>query len=131
MIEVSAEEFSTLVAEAFERIPESVKSRLEKVALLARDEVTDEQRTDLGMHRDEQLLGLFEGVTRGDEVTAGSHLPPTITLFRNAILEHCETLDEVRREISDTLWHEVAHYLGLDESEVRHEEHRHDRQHRS
>ncbi len=130
MIQISREEFARLVAEAFERIPENVRERLENVALIAEDEVSDEQRRDLGMAPGEQLLGLFEGFARGDEVSATSYLPPKISIFRKPLAEDAESMEELEGEIADTLWHEVAHYLGLDEGEVRHAEDVHDAAHR-
>lgn len=110
-----------MVASAIDGIPASVREMLDPVVFLVRDEPSAYQRESLELG-DDDLLGLFEGYTRGEEAVAGSRVPPTITLFRLPILRECETLDEVRREIADTLWHEVAHYLGLDEDDVRHEE---------
>jgi predicted Zn-dependent protease with MMP-like domain len=130
VIQLSAKNFARLVAEAFEKIPEDVRARLENVALVAEEEVSDFQRKELGLEPGEQLLGLFEGVARGEEVNAATYLPPKISIFSKPILEDAGSLEEVRSEISDTLWHEVAHYLGLDEDEVQHAEHVHDELHR-
>lgn len=124
-VDVSAERFEEMFAEAIEAIPASVRKNLENVAFLVSDEPDYDQREHLELG-DDDLLGLFEGYTRGQEHNAGSYLPPTITLFRLPILACCDTEEEVMQEIKDTLWHEVAHYLGLDEDDVRHEERKSD-----
>lgn len=118
---VSPQEFEEMVAEAIARIPASVQDNLENVVFLTADEPREDQRQELELG-DDDLLGLFEGATRGEERTIGSHLPPVITLFRLPLLAWCRDRAELEQEIADTLWHEVAHYLGLDEDDVRHEE---------
>lgn len=126
MTRIGDKEFRAMAAAAVERIPGDVRSKLENLVILTEDEPSPEKLAELGMEDDDTLLGLFEGLTRGEERTAGSHLPPVITLYRLPILECCETRLEVEREIADTLWHEVAHYLGLDEEDVHREEEKSD-----
>lgn len=126
-LEVGSKEFEEMVAAAISRIPASVQNKLENVVFLALDKPTAEQVEDLELGNDD-LLGLFEGPTRGEERTVGSHLPPSISLFRLPLLAACETREELEQEIADTVWHEVAHYLGLDEDDVRHEEEKSDTQ---
>ena len=122
MLEIDEQEFEEMVVAAYDAVPAGVKERIAHVALLLADDVSDEQRKELGLSEDDDLLGLFEGLTRGEESDAPSHLPPTITLFRWPLLDACDTREQLEQEIKDTLWHEVAHYLGMDETDVRHEE---------
>lgn len=119
-------EFAAIVAEAVDAIPEQVREKLEHVVFLAEDAPRPDQQEDLGVGADE-LLGLFEGPTRGEERTIGSHLPATITVYRLAHEAETGTYDELVAEVRDTVWHEVAHYLGLDEDDVRHEEEKSER----
>lgn len=122
MTEVPEKEFAALVAAAFDRIPDEVRAKLDQVALLVADEPTQHQLEEFGMEDGDTLFGLFEGLTRGQERSAGSYLPPTITIFRMPLLDWAMTREELEGEIADTLWHEVAHYLGYEEDAVRHEE---------
>jgi predicted Zn-dependent protease with MMP-like domain len=75
---------------------------------------------------DVTLLGHYHGVphtARGDYYGVGTTLPDTITLFMLPILEEAMELggkeEHVRKVIRDTIWHEVAHHFGMDESAVR------------
>lgn len=120
-LRVSADEFEEMIASAIARIPASVQAKLENVVFLAADEPSAFQRDELELG-DDDLLGLFEGPTRGQERTIGSHLPATITIFRLPLLACARNRRELEQEIADTVWHEVAHYLGLDEADVQHEE---------
>jgi predicted Zn-dependent protease with MMP-like domain len=54
----------------------------------------------------------------------GGTLPDTITLYRLPILDEALELTDdhtsefrsnVRKVLRETLWHEVGHYMGLDE----------------
>ena len=63
----------------------------------------------------EDLLGLFIGAALGEE-GADDELSPEIRLFVENIRDEAGG-DETafRREVRDTLLHEIGHYLGLDE----------------
>ena len=82
------------------------------------------------------LLGLYHGIShvdRGDWYGVGGTLPDTITLYQKTIedhathLQHTDKLKDVsmsyeqfvRKVVRETIWHEVAHYLGYDEDQVR------------
>ena len=64
------------------------------------------------------LLGLYVGVPLPERQGEPPILPDRIVLFRQPILRSCATRTEVVREIRVTLWHEVGHYLGLDEADL-------------
>ena len=44
--------------------------------------------------------------------------PDKITLFRKPLQWHASTRDELKEEIKHTLWHEIAHYYGLDHDRI-------------
>jgi predicted Zn-dependent protease with MMP-like domain len=133
---MSNKEFDELVAEAFEAIPESFRSKVKNVALLIDDEPSEEVRTSEHLKPNETLLGLYHGIpntARGDLYGVGMTLPDTITVYRKPILEAAAaevgaTFDwgpptdpmkrRIRAIVRDTIWHEIAHYFGMDEYEV-------------
>ena len=137
---MTREEFEQLVGEEFEwAIPAKFRPHIKNVAFLVDDEPPAEVRKVEGLQEDETLLGYYYGVptpARGDWYGMGTTMPDTITLFQTPIeaeaaeLEHSNILqndrmtfeDCVRRVIRDTIWHEVAHHFGMDESEVRRRE---------
>ncbi len=65
------------------------------------------------------LLGLYEGIalTERDSSYAGS-LPDAITIYRDALLDICETDDEVVEEVTVTVVHEIAHHFGIDDDRL-------------
>jgi predicted Zn-dependent protease with MMP-like domain len=45
-------------------------------------------------------------------------LPDKITLFKHSILRVTRTETEVFEQIKRTLWHEIAHYYGLNHAQM-------------
>lgn len=133
---MNPKEFEELVAEAFEMIPEKFRLKVKNVALLVEDEPSEEVRKRENLKPNQTLLGLYHGVPnteRGEGYGVGMTLPDTITIFRKPILEAVAaevnaTFDwgpptepmkkRIRDIIRDTVWHEIAHYFGMDEYEV-------------
>src|SRR3989344_5085421 len=128
------EEFEKLVQEGFLLIPEKFRERIQNVALLVEDEPSEEVRRREGLSEDETLLGLYQGIPatiRGDSYGIGPTVPDTITLFQLSIEEAAllrarlrkgaarEDGEDIRNVIAETIWHEYAHYFGMDEDEVR------------
>jgi predicted Zn-dependent protease with MMP-like domain len=71
-------------------------------------------------HPDEaDLLGLYEGValTERDSNYAGS-LPDTITIYRDALLDVCDSDEQVVDEVTITVIHEIAHHFGIDDDRL-------------
>ena len=74
----------------------------------------------MNIHSGWTLLGLYEGVSqtrRGANYNAV--LPDKITIFKRAILESCASPAEVREQVKETVWHELAHHFGSSEQRVR------------
>jgi predicted Zn-dependent protease with MMP-like domain len=65
------------------------------------------------------LLGLYEGIplpSRGDGYSGV--LPDVITIFKRPHEATAAGLEGLRREVHQTVWHEVAHYFGLDHGQI-------------
>ena len=68
---------------------------------------------------DEDLLGLFLGMSRLDGPPSGPQDAPQILLFLDNIWAYCrEDRELFTGEVETTFLHELGHYLGLDEDEV-------------
>lgn len=118
--------FEMIVAEEFSIVPERFRGKVKNVGFLVEDEPDDEMRQEEGLGPDETLFGLYRGVPlseRGDTYGVGMVLPDTITIYQHPIEETAQGDEtEIRRIVRETIWHEVGHYFGLDEPEVRRRE---------
>ena len=113
MVSISHREFSRMVRHAYRGLPSRVRRRLENVVISVEDwpSADDLELVEPGG----TLLGLFTGVPITEREGIGPPLPDRIILFRCPILDTCSSVEEAEREIRVTLWHEVGHYLGMDE----------------
>jgi predicted Zn-dependent protease with MMP-like domain len=118
MIEVNDEEFQHLINEALEALPGQHAQSIKNVAILYEDQPTAEQRQKLELRHDQTLLGLYEGVPLPQRQGGTPLFPDRITLFREPLQWHATSKDELREGIKHTLWHEIAHYYGLDHDKI-------------
>jgi predicted Zn-dependent protease with MMP-like domain len=118
MIEMTDEQFEALISEVMDELPKEHMEAVENLAIVYADEPTEFQREELALRGDQTLLGLYEGVplTRRFGQT---HFPPDkITIFKNPALHHAQSVAELRANVKHTVWHEIAHYFGLDHSRI-------------
>ncbi len=112
-------EFDELITRAMDELPQEYITGLENVAIVMEDEPTPEQRQKMKLRNNTLLLGLYEGVPlthRGNGPVVG--MPDKITLFKHHILAAAHVKGDVFEEIKRTLWHEIAHYYGLDHDRI-------------
>ena len=116
---MSDEQFQQIIADAMDTLPERFLAHVKNVAILWEYEPTPEQRERLHLHGGQSLYGLYEGVPltgRGDNYNLV--LPDRITIFKNPTLQHSSSVDDVKRQVKHTLWHEIAHHYGLDHDRI-------------
>ncbi|HUD11943.1 MAG TPA: metallopeptidase family protein [Candidatus Saccharimonadia bacterium] len=120
MIHVSDQVFQGFVEDAVESIPPQFKSHLENVAFLVAEEPTEAQLTSGGViHKGVTLLGLYEGIPlprRGNGYNGV--MPDTVTIFKRPHEVSAHDLEALRLQVHQTVWHEVAHYFGLDHGQI-------------
>ena len=108
------EQFDALITRAMDELPQEYITGLDNVAIVMADEPTEEQKVKMKIREHTVLLGLYEGIPltqRGAGYTFV--LPDKITLFKHSILRVVSSEDELFEQIKRTLWHEIAHYYGL------------------
>lgn len=118
MFQVSNEQFQELINQALEELPGEHVKNIENVAILYEDEPTPEQRVKLELSDDQTLLGLYEGVPLSERQGMTRVLPDTITLFKRPLEWQANNLAELKAEIRHTIWHEIAHYYGLNHKRI-------------
>jgi predicted Zn-dependent protease with MMP-like domain len=112
--------FDRLVAEACSRIPARFRRRMKNIAIMVADEPSREQLARGRVPHGNTLLGLYEGrpLTSRSVFEQGA-LPDRITIFQGPHERMAQSPAHLVKLVEDTVWHEVAHYFGMDERQVR------------
>lgn len=98
-----------------DELPQEYITGLDNVAITYDDEPTSEQKLKMKLDNRHLLLGLYEGIPLTHRGNGYSFvLPDKITLFKRPILAVVGSESELFEQIKRTLWHEIAHYYGLD-----------------
>ena len=119
MYSISQEEFETLVGDAIDALPPQLNKHLQNVVFIVEDEPTHEQRIKLKLGPYQTLFGLYEGVPlvrrNGNSAML---LPDKITLFKTPLEHSSNSMEDLAEHVHRTVWHEVAHYYGLDHEKI-------------
>jgi len=110
---VDHKRFETLVEQALGRLPKAFRRKITNVAIIVEDLPPDEPEPG------SLLLGLFHGVPCTEKSTIFAAPPDRIYLYQKNIEAVCRTDEEIRRQVRDTLFHELGHYFGMTEEELR------------
>jgi len=98
---------------------------MQNVVVVVEDEPSPRQLAAGRVPRGHTLLGLYEGrPLPARSVAQGFNLPDKITLFQGPLERSAANFAQLQRMVYDTLWHEIAHYFGMDEQRVRSAERR-------
>jgi len=112
---IDRETFERWVGETVDALPPFFGDRIDNVLFVVEDVPPPEVESDFG----EMLLGLYQGVPLPERTVWQTVMQPdVITLYQRNIESICRDRDEVRRQIQETVLHEVGHYFGLDEDEL-------------
>jgi predicted Zn-dependent protease with MMP-like domain len=116
------ETFERTAQEIFDSLPAPFRDAIENVHIVVEDLPQGASARLKGYRPGTLLLGLYEGVPlprRGTEYGAYPVVPDTITLYQKNI-EAIAGLDEpITGVIRDTLIHEIGHYFGMTERQIR------------
>ena len=122
---IHRDEFEKLAEEAWEAIPEEIREHFSNVTIFIQDEPTEDDLDAGGVGPGHTLLGLYTGVPISKRGFGyGMVLPDRVLLFQGPIERAARRKSDIPQVVYDTLWHELAHHLGMDEKEVRDAERR-------
>jgi predicted Zn-dependent protease with MMP-like domain len=111
------EHFVKVVEETLDSLPREFRSRIRNVAVLVEDLPPNQPSP---RHRKRLLLGLFHGVPMTKKSTFDLPTGPDhVVLYQKNIEAVCSTEVEVRRQIRLTVIHELGHYFGMDEEQLK------------
>ena len=118
-MELTDETFDHLISQAMDELPQEYIKGLNNVAILYADDPDEYQIQKSGLREGNILLGLYEGIPltkRGGNYTFV--LPDKITLFKHSMMMVAHDPRQLYEQIKRTLWHEIAHYYGLDHERI-------------
>jgi predicted Zn-dependent protease with MMP-like domain len=117
---MSPHEFDKLVAAAYARIPPRFRKRMKNIAMMVENEPTPHQLARGRVARGSTLLGLYEGrPLTSRSVFEPFAMPDRITIFQGPHERLAQSPENLAKLVEDTVWHEVAHYFGMNELQVR------------
>ena len=113
------EHFVQVVEEVLDSLPQEFRSRIRNLAVLVEDLPPNQPSLRSGEPR-QLLLGLFQGVpTTKKSVFDLPTGPDYIVLYQKNIEAICSSEAEVRKQIRLTVIHELGHYFGMDENQLK------------
>lgn len=121
---MTREHFIHLVEEVLDSIPTEFHQRIHNLAVLVEDRPRPPKKplrhAHIGPRKPGLLLGVFEGVpttqTSVFDFTSG---PNRIILYQKNIEAICRNEAEIRHEVRQTVLHELGHYFGMNEAQLK------------
>jgi predicted Zn-dependent protease with MMP-like domain len=111
--------FVKVVEEALDSLPEEFRSRIKNVAILVEDFPPNQSPPRPGQKR-RLLLGIFHGLPATKKSVFDLPTGPAhIVLYQKNIEAVCSNEAEVRQQFRQTLMHELGHYSGMTEEQLR------------
>lgn len=114
--------FEKIVQQSFELLPEKFSQELDNVSIVIEDYPGEETVKKMRLRNKHQLLGLYQGIPRSERGTwygMSPVVPDVISLYQRNIEAVCPNDEMVVEKIREVLIHEIGHYFGMDEDEVR------------
>jgi predicted Zn-dependent protease with MMP-like domain len=118
-LKLSETEIDLAVKRAIARIPSEIRRHLKNIVISVQKRPSKGILAEMGLHRNEPLLGLYRGTALINRSVFYPPLyPDTIILFQEPLEKVCNTMDELEEQIEITVVHEVAHFLGMSEERL-------------
>ena len=109
-VEMDPDAFDALVDRALDDIPDEIARLVRNVVVLVEEDAPED---------DPDLLGLYDGIALTERYGEPMmELPDRIFIFRNNLLDMCESPEELEDEVRITVVHEVAHHFGIDDDRL-------------
>jgi predicted Zn-dependent protease with MMP-like domain len=104
---MSDAEFEQIVRQTIKSLPEEFLTQLDNVEIVIEDEPPPHL----------PLLGLYHGVPKTKRLSY-SALPDKITIYKMPLLQSSQNDDDARKNIRETVLHEIGHHFGLSDEEL-------------
>jgi len=119
-MKVTEKEFEELVEEAINTLPDKYKEKMENIIVVIEELPSAELLTEMGISSPYHLLGLYRGIPytkRG--IWYRNVMPDKIIIFKRPIEVRCKNKEDIKESVRKVVIHEIGHYFGLGEAELR------------
>ncbi len=122
----TSEWFADQARQVIGRLPSGILEHVSNLVVDVDTEPDEKTLLDAGFTWDEikqgeTLFGLYEPIFQVSDLNddGPSHQSPMrIRIFSSAIVDACDTIEEVRHEVWMTVIHELAHHFGWSERDL-------------
>ncbi len=114
------EKFEKLAEEALTQIPKKFKKLISNLAVLVEEKASREIFEKTGSTPLSSILGHYHGVPFKHRGPFYGNIPPdVIVIYQKPIESICSTEEEIKKKVREVVFHEIGHYFGLSEKELR------------
>jgi predicted Zn-dependent protease with MMP-like domain len=118
---MTREKFEKIAEKVYNNLPEVFGNKIDNVHIVVEDYPNEEETRQTHSGKT-TLLGLYQGVPlthRGTWYGVYPTTPDKISLYQKNIESVCRSDREVSERIQEVLLHELGHYFGMNEAEIR------------
>jgi predicted Zn-dependent protease with MMP-like domain len=118
---MTREKFTEIAEDIFNKLPKVYSDEIDNVHIIIEDYPNDDIIHNMDTNKHE-LLGLYHGVPltrRGTGYGVSPTVPDKISLYQKNIEAICRDDKEIAERICEVLLHEIGHYFGMNEREIR------------
>lgn len=117
---MTLKDFETLVTQALDSVPVQFAKAMENVEIVVEIWPSPTDLAAAGVRRGMMLFGLYRGIPKTRRGTYQAVLPDKISIFAGPIVAAFgHDPNEVRRQVRDTVLHEIGHHFGMSDAEIR------------
>jgi predicted Zn-dependent protease with MMP-like domain len=114
------ERFEQLVEMALAEIPKKFRKLLDNLAVIVEEKAKNDVYKNTGTSPMARILGTYHGIPYKHRGPFYGNFPPDmIVIYQKPIEDICTSEEDIQKKIREVVFHEVGHYFGLTEEELR------------
>jgi len=117
---MTEKEFMEIVDAVMAGLPGEFRERMRDIAVIVNDEPSPDTLKEARIRKGDMLFGFFRGAALPDtSVFDPPRLPGQIFIYQRPLERAFSDREALKEEIRKTILHEVGHYFGMSEKELR------------
>lgn len=118
-ISITFDEFIEIASDILESIVIFFDGKIKNVEVVVENLPSEDELNSLNLKNPYQLLGLYKGCPYPFRGRYTFVTPDKITLYKLSIELKARKKENIPKVIEEVLIHEIGHYLGLDDSQIK------------